>query len=62
MTNDLIERTVRDWVLGNPNQGARELYRLAPGAAAEQSRTPEDIADALIVLAGRMHIAATRVW
>jgi hypothetical protein len=62
VTNDFIERTVRDWVLGNPNLGARDLDRLAPGAAALEARTPEDIADALIVLAGRMHIAATRVW
>ena len=61
MTQDLLERTVRDWVLGNPRRGARDLTRLA-GRPASPSRSPEDIAEALIELAGRLQIAETRAW
>jgi hypothetical protein len=62
MTRELIERTVRDWVSGNPRLGARDLVRLASPGASGQARTPEEIADALIELAARLEIAETRVW
>ena len=41
MTQELLERTVRDWVRTNPNRGARELGRLA--AEAVTPRSPDEI-------------------
>jgi hypothetical protein len=60
MTQELMERTVREWVFSNPERGARDLKRLAsaPGPAA----SIEQIAEALIEVAGRMEIARTRAW
>jgi hypothetical protein len=60
MTQELLERTVRDWVQTNPNRGARELGRLA--AEAVTPRSADEIADALIRLAGRTHFASSRAW
>ena len=61
MTQELLENTVRDWVLSNPGRGARDLGRLAPSSKTEQLRSPQDVADALIAVA-RRHVAATRIW
>lgn len=60
MTHELVERTVRDWVLGNPERGARDLRRLAGESLI--ARDPNEIANALIELAGRLHVANTRIW
>ena len=62
MTQELMECTIRDWVLSNPSRGARDLGRLAPSSKADQARSPEEVADALIILAGCRQIAATRLW
>ena len=62
MKHELIERTVRDWVMGNPARGARELERRTNLRLINRAGTAEEIADALIQLAGRMEIAESRVW
>jgi DNA-binding TFAR19-related protein (PDSD5 family) len=62
MKHELIESTVRDWVMGNPARGARELERLANVRLFRQADSAEEIANALIQLAGRMEIAESRAW
>ncbi|MEO8176066.1 MAG: hypothetical protein ABI626_05340 [Sphingomicrobium sp.] len=62
MTQELIENTVREWVMGNPARGARELARLATASRAQSTRSADEIAEALIRLAGRMEIAQSRAW
>ena len=62
MTRELMETTVRDWVMGNPARGARELDRLAGDSPFYAAQSAEEVADALIRLAARMHIAESRVW
>jgi len=62
MTQLLIERTVREWVSGNPARGAETLSRLAGPSLFHAGQSTEEVADALIRLAGRMEIAETRVW
>jgi hypothetical protein len=62
MTQELIERTVRDWVMDNPARGARELRRLANGSPFHAAQSAREVAEALIQLAGRMEIAESRVW
>ena len=62
MKHELIERTVRDWVMGNPARGARELERLANVRLFQRADSAEEVADALIQLAGRMEIAESRAW
>ena len=62
MTQQLMERTVREWVSGNPNRGAATLSRLAGPSVFHAGQSAEEVADALIRLAGRMEIADSRVW
>jgi len=62
MTQELLERTVHEWVEGNPRRGARTLDRLGSTIFHAADRTTEDVAEALIQLAGRMEIADTRAW
>jgi hypothetical protein len=62
MKHELIERTVREWVMGNPARGARELDRLANASPFRAEQSAEEIAEALIQLAGRMEMAESRVW
>lgn len=62
MTQELMESTIRDWVFSNPTRGARHLERLAPSTKAKGASSAEDVADALIRLAGHRQIAATRLW
>jgi hypothetical protein len=62
MTQELLERTVRDWVRTNPHRGARDLSRLASAAVVSSARSVDEIADALIRLAGRTELAKTRAW
>jgi hypothetical protein len=61
MTQELLERTVRDWVMGDPARGARELDRLS-ASPFHAAQTAEEVADALIRIAARKHIAESRVW
>jgi hypothetical protein len=62
MTQELMECTIRDWVFSNPTRGARDLSRLSRASKKEKAKSPEEVADALIILAGRRQIAATRLW
>ena len=63
MTQELLERTVRDWVGADPERGAKTLDRLAGANLFNAAgRSTEEVTDALIQLAGRMKIAETRVW
>ena len=62
MTQLLLERTVREWVRGNPARGALALSRLAGPGPFQAGQSAEEVADALIKLAGRMEIAETRAW
>ena len=62
MKHELIERTVRDWVFSNPDRGARDLSRLAGAAMLHAGDSAEQIADALIQLAGKMEMAENRAW
>jgi hypothetical protein len=61
MTQELMECTIRDWVLNNPGRGARDLDRLVPSHKTDKARSPDEVAEALIAIAKR-HIAATRIW
>jgi len=62
MTQQLLERTVREWVSGNPHRGAETLSRLAGPSLLQAGQSAEEVADALIRLAGRMEIADNRAW
>ena len=62
MTQLLLERTVREWVGGNPARGVQALSRLAGPSPFQAGQTAAEVADALIILAGRMEIADNRVW
>ena len=62
MKHQLIERTVRDWVRGNRARGARALGRLDIHSALHPGQSADEIADALIQLAGRMELADNRLW
>ena len=62
MTQQLIERTVREWVTGNPGRGAETLSRLSGARMFHAGQSADEVADALIRLAGRMEIADSRVW
>ncbi len=62
MTQQVLERTVREWVAGNPARATRELGRLAGPGVLHAGQSAEEIADALIRLAGRIEIAETRAW
>ncbi len=62
MTQQVLERTVREWVDRNPARATRELGRLAGPGALHARQSAQEVADALIRLAGRMEIAETRAW
>ena len=62
MTQQILERTVREWVQGNPARGARSLSRLDATAALSPGQSVEEIIDALVRFAGRMDVAETRAW
>jgi hypothetical protein len=63
MTQELLERTVCDWVRANPGRGARTLDRLAGRDLFNvANKSTEEVTEALIQLAGRLKIAETRVW
>lgn len=63
MTQELLERTVHEWVGANPHRGARTLDRLAGRNLFQAAdKTTEQVTEALIQLAGRMKLAETRAW
>jgi hypothetical protein len=63
MTQQLLERTVREWVDADPRRGARTLDRLAGRTIFQAAdRSTGEITEALIRLAGRIDISATRAW
>ena len=62
MKHELIERTAREWVRGNAHRLPRALSRSAFASALHPAQSAEEIAEALIQLAGRMEIAENRVW
>ena len=50
MTQEVIERTVRDWVYSNPVRAARDLDRLSGPRFALDQKSAEEIAAAFIQL------------
>lgn len=62
MKHELIERTAREWVHGNADRLSRILSRSPYANVLHAGQTAEEVADALIRLAGQMEIAETRVW
>lgn len=62
MTQELLERTTREWVSSDTGRAARELERLARTGNLHSARSADDIANALIELAGRLEIAHNRAW
>lgn len=63
MTQELLERTVHDWVRANPSRGARTLDRLVGSTIFDAAnRSTEDVSEALVQIAGRMEIARSRLW
>ena len=62
MTQELLERTVHDWVRANPERGARTLDRLGCNIFNAANKSTEEVTEALIQLAGRMKVAETRLW
>jgi len=62
MTEELIDRTVREWVRANPVRGARTLDRLNPSIFHAGQRSTEDVTEALIQMVGRMKVADSRLW
>ena len=62
MKHELIERTAREWVHGNADRLPAVLSRSPFAGVLHSAQSAEEVADALIQLAGRMEIAATRAW
>lgn len=62
MTQDLIERTAREWVMSDTRRAAQELKRLTQDASRREPASTQEIVAALVLLAGRLDIAANRVW
>jgi len=62
MKHELIERTAREWVHGNADRLPTVLANSAFAGALQSADSAEEVAEALIQLAGRMEIAETRAW
>jgi len=62
MKHELIERTAREWVHGNADRLPAVLGKSAFADVLHTAQSAEEVADALIQLAGQMEIAETRVW
>ena len=62
MKHELIERTAREWVHGNADRLPHVLGGSAFAGVLNSAQSAEEVADALIKLAGRLEIAETRVW
>lgn len=62
MKHELIERTAHEWVQGNADRLPSALAGSAFAGVLQSAQSAEDVAEALIQLAGRMEIAETRTW
>jgi len=62
MKHELIEQTAREWVHGNADRLPAILGKSAFANVLQAAQSAEDVAEALIQLAGQMEIAETRVW
>ena len=62
MKHELIERTAREWVHGNADRLPGVLAGSAFAGVLNSAQSADEIADALIQLAGRLDIAETRAW
>jgi hypothetical protein len=62
MKHELIERTAREWVHGNADRLPIVLGRSPYANILHAGQTADEVADALIRLAGQMDIAETRAW
>ncbi len=62
MKHELIERTAREWVQGNAEQLPAVLGNAAFAGVLHSAQSAEEVAEALIQLAGRMDLAETRAW
>ena len=62
MKHELIERTAREWVHGNADRLPSVLGNSAFAGVLQHAQSAEDVAEALIQLAGKMEIAETRAW
>jgi len=62
MKHELIERTAREWVRGNAHRLPRALSRSAFASVLHASQTADEVAEALIQLAGKMDVAENRCW
>jgi len=62
MSQELIERTAREWVHGNAHRLPSALGHSAFASVLHAAQSAEDVAEALIQLAGQMELAETRAW
>lgn len=62
MKHELIERTAREWVCGNAHRLPHALARSPFAAILHPGQSAEEVAEALIQLAGKMEIAENRCW
>ncbi len=62
MKHELLERTAREWVPGNAGRLPVALGNSAFAGILQTAQSAEDVAEALIQLAGRMELAETRAW
>ena len=62
MKHELIERTAREWVHGNADRLPSVLGKSAFAGVLQRAQSAEDVAEALIQLAGQMELAETRAW
>ena len=62
MKHELIERTAREWVRGNAHRLPRALGHSAFASVLHAAQSADEIAEALIQLAGKMEVAENRCW
>ena len=62
MKHELIERTAREWVHGNADRLPSVLGNSAFAGVLHSAQSAEEVAEALIQLAGRIELAETRAW
>lgn len=62
MKYELIERTAREWLSGNPGRGARAVERCGGPSLFHAGQSSDDIVELLIQIAGKMELAETRAW
>jgi len=62
MKHQLIERTAHEWVRGNAHRLPRALNRSPFAGILHPAQSADEVAEALIKLAGQMEIAENRCW